>query len=53
VAREHDQRLARGQEVLDPGQRRGELAARRQPLKGPELGQALRPQRGRDPGVEL
>jgi hypothetical protein len=32
VAAEHDERLVGGQEVVDPRQRRAELAARREPL---------------------
>ena len=48
VACEHDQRLARFEEVVDPGDRGGELAARGQALQRPELRQALGAQRRRD-----
>ena len=53
VTGEHDQRLAGGEEVIDPGQRRRELAASGQALEGPQLSEALGAQRGGDPGVEL
>ena len=48
VAGEDDERLARGEEVVDPGQRGVELAARGQPLQRAELGQALGAQRRGD-----
>ena len=53
VAREDDERLARGEEVVDPGQRGVELAAGGQALQRAELGQALGAQRRGDAGVEL
>ena len=53
MAREHDQRLARLEEVVDPGDRGGELPAGGQALQRPELRQALGPQRRRDPCLEL
>ena len=53
VAGEHHQWLLGGEEVLDPRQRRGQLAAGGQALQGAELGQALRAQGGGDLGVEL
>ena len=53
VAGEHDQRLTRGEEVMDPGQRRGELAARGEPLERRQLRQPLGAQRRGDLGVEL
>ena len=48
VAREDDERLAGGQEVVDPGQRRVQLAARGQALQRAELRQALGAQRRGD-----
>ena len=53
VAGEDDERLVGGEEVLDPGQRRARLAARRQPLERVELRQPLGPQRGGDLRLEL
>ena len=53
VAGEDDERLARGEEVVDPRQRRGELAARGEPLQRAELREALGAQRRGDPRVEL
>ena len=53
VAGEDDQRLAGGQEVVDPGQRGVQLAAGGEALERAELGQALGAQRRRDLGVEL
>ena len=41
VAGEHDQRLSRCEEVVDPGERGGELAPGRESLQQAELGQAL------------
>ena len=48
VAREDDERLARGEEVVDPGQRGVELAAGGQALQRAQLGQALGAQRRGD-----
>ena len=53
MAGEHHQRLLGGEEVLDPRQRRRQLAAGGEALQGAELGQPLRAQRGGDLGVEL
>ena len=53
VAGEDDERLARGEEVVDPGQRGVELAAGGQALQRAELRQALGAQRRGDAGVEL
>ena len=53
VAGEDDERLAGGQEVVDPRQRGVELAARGQALQRAELRQALGPQRRGDLGVEV
>ena len=53
VAGEDDERLAGGEEVVDPGQRGVELAARGQALQRAELRQALGAQRRGDARVEL
>ena len=53
VAGEDHERLARGEEVVDPGQGGVELAASRQALQRPELRQALGAQGRGDAGVEL
>ena len=53
VAGEHDQRLLGLQEVVDPGQRRAELAARGQPPQRVELREALGAQRRLDLRLEL
>ena len=53
VAGEDDERLARGEEVVDPRQRGVQLAARGEPLQRAELGQALGAQRRGDLRVEL
>ena len=53
VPREHDQRLAAREEVVDPRQGRMQLAARRQPLQRPELREPLRAQRRGDLRVQL
>jgi hypothetical protein len=49
VAGEYDERLARGEEVVDPRERRVELAASGEALQRRELREALRAQRRRDP----
>ena len=53
VVGEDDQRLARGEEVVDPRQRGVQLAARGQALERAELGEALGAQRRGDLRVEL
>jgi hypothetical protein len=53
VAGEHHQRLVGGEEVLDPGQRRAELAPRSQALERVELREPLRAQGGGNAAVEL
>src|SRR5206468_1611210 len=53
VVREDDERLVGGQEVVDPRDRGGELAAGGEALERVELRQALGTQRRGDPRVEL
>ena len=53
VAGEDDERLARFEEVVDPRQRRVELAARGEALERRELREPLGAQDGRDLRIEL
>jgi hypothetical protein len=53
VRGEDDERLLGGQEVVDPGQRRAELAAAREPAQRVELREPLGAQRRLDLGLEV
>src|ERR1019366_9588615 len=53
MAGEHDEPLARGEEVVDPGERSMELAAGGEQLERVEPDEALGAERGGNPRVEL